>query len=54
MSREHGVEGLWMDGGRGGDAVVGDPGVVQHGLGPRLPRVAGPSRVPRRLGARPA
>ena len=54
VSLQHGVEGLWMDGGRGGDAVVGDPGVVQHGLGPRLPRDAGPSRVPRRLGARPA
>ena len=54
VSLEHGVEGLWMDGGGGGDAVVGDPGVVQHGLGPRLSGINGPSRIPGRLGARPA
>ena len=51
MSLEHGVEGLWMDGGRRGDAVVGDPGVVQHRLRPRLPGVNRPSRIARRLGA---
>ena len=51
MSLEHGVEGLGMYGGRGGDAVVGDPGVVQHCLRPRLPGVNRPSRIPGRLGA---
>ena len=46
VSLKDGVKGLWMDGGGGGDAVVGDPGVVEHRLGPRLTRVNRPTRIP--------